>query len=344
MTRYKFLDVARGIGMMLVIIAHSCGLSRYLIYYFIQLFFILSGYLYKPGRSYKESILKKAKRLLIPYFVYNAVLLVFYALMGRTAEETKLSALGILYSRACLYDTTTTATENNIFLLNISNSAMWYLTAFFMASLVYHLVIDKCLESKKFLIGCLTVLTILTMALAELPILLPWSMDIAFVGAIFMIVGTLMGRAKFFEQKWNPGLVIATFVCYVTLTTINTDLNTSIREYGLYGRWSVPFYIIIGISGSTLAIWVARLVQDTIVGKFLCYIGQNTVILLGFHILILEMFAIVVSRFIYVGGLSTPAYVLYHAVRIAVSIAGCLILQKVLDIVKAKLQARKQSC
>lgn len=54
MKHWKYLDVARGIGLLLVIISHSCGLSPYLINYYIPLFFVVSGYLYKPGRSYGE--------------------------------------------------------------------------------------------------------------------------------------------------------------------------------------------------------------------------------------------------------------------------------------------------
>lgn len=38
------------------------------------------------------------------------------------------------------------------------------------------------------------------MALADIPVLLPWSIDLACVGTIFMIAGTLLGRAQFFEK------------------------------------------------------------------------------------------------------------------------------------------------
>lgn len=159
---------------------------------------MVSGYIYKEGRSYKENIEHKAKRLLIPYFGYSAVLLAVYVLMGRTLAETKASAFGILYSRYCLYDTT--VVKDNVYLFTVANGAMWYLTAFFAASLVYHLVIDRCLSDRKFLIGTLIVLTAITMALADIPVLLPWSIDLACVGTIFMIAGTLLGRAQFFEK------------------------------------------------------------------------------------------------------------------------------------------------
>lgn len=326
MKRYKYLDVARGIGLMLVIISHSCGLNTYLIYYYIPLFFVLSGYVYKEGRSYGENIKRKAKRLLLPYFGYSAVLFLFYALIGhRTAEEMKLSAFGIIYSRFCLYDTTLVG-DDNLYLFTVANGAMWYLTAFFAAGLVFHLVIDRCLASRKFLIGCIVVLLLITMALSELPILLPWSADVACVAAVFMIAGTLLGRAEFYEKPWNIPLILATFVVYMVLCTVNPGINMSIREYGIYGWLSVPAFVVIGLSGSMLCIWVARLIQNIFLGSLLAYIGQNTIILLAFHIFGLEIFEILAGKFFDTHAIAGWKFALYHAVRVTVVVCGCVVL------------------
>lgn len=337
MNRYRYLDIARGIGLMLVIISHSCGLSYMLINYYIPLFFIISGYIYRPGRSYGENIARKAKRLLIPYFGYNIFLLLFYVVMGRTLDETKKSALGILYSRCCLYDTT--QFQENIFWLDIANGAMWYLTAFFAACVVYYLVIDRCLSSRKFFIGCCVVFVAVTMALAELPVLLPWSIDVACVAALFMIFGTLLGRAEFFEKNWNILWVLGVFVVYVFLSLINPGINMSLREYGIYGEFSVPFFIAIGVSGSILCVWIAKLVENIFVGRFLEYVGQNTIVLLAFHILGLEIFEILAGKVLDVTALSGAAYVLYHVVRITVAVCGSIVVGIVID--KGKKLFRK---
>lgn len=340
MKRYKYLDVARGIGLMLVIISHSCGLSSYLINFYIPLFFVLSGFVYKGGRSYGENIARKAKRLLIPYFGYSAVLFVFYALIRRSAEEMKWSAFGILYSRYSLYEAS--MTEGNIYLFTIANGAMWYLTAFFAASLVYYLVIDRCLSGKKFLAGCIVVLLAITMALSGLPVLLPWSIDMAAVGALFMLCGTLLGRAEVFEKKWNLPLIVLVFAVYVGLCILNPGINMSVREYGKYGFLSVPFFVLIGLSGSMLCIWLGKLVQGIFIGRILSYIGQNTIILLAFHILGLEIFEMIAGKVINVGALSGIAFVLYHTVRVAVVVVGCLVLGKILDVIKAGWKKHRQ--
>lgn len=335
MKRLRYLDIARGIGLILVIISHSCGLSSYLINYYIPLFFVVSGYIYKEGRGYAENVSRKAKRVLIPYFGYSAVLLAFYALTGRTLDETKASAFGVLYSRYCLYDTT--IFEENTYLFTVANGAMWYLTAFFVSSLVYHLVIDKCLASKNFLTGCTAVLLGITAALSELPVLLPWSIDIACIGALFMIIGTVLGRMEFFERKWSPLFVAATAGVYIGLSTINPGINMSIREYGVYQSYSVPLFLLIGVSGSMLCIWIGKLVQDNFFGRVMEYIGQNTVILLAFHILGFEIFTMIfvkITGVADIASLSPIAYAAYHAVRIVASVCGCLVLGKMIEVGK----------
>lgn len=339
MKRLRYLDIARGVGLLLVIISHSCGLSSYLINYYIPLFFVVSGYIYKEGRGYGENVGHKAKRLLIPYFGYSAVLLAFYAATGRTLKETGESAFGILYSRYCLYDTT--MYQDNVYLFTVANGAMWYLTAFFAASLVYHLVIDRCLADKKFMAGCVAVLVAVTMVLAELPVLLPWSLDLACVGALFMIVGTVLGRAEFFEQKWNLPLLAGTAAVYLVLSTVNPGINMSIREYGTYGRWSVPFFILVGISGSMLCIWFGKLIQNNIAGRVMAYIGQNTIILLAFHIFGLEVFEMIAGKFISIAELSGVSFAAYHAVRITASVCGCLILGKIVECFKSVINRKR---
>ncbi len=330
--RYPYLDIARGIGLLLVIISHSCGLSSYLINYYIPLFFVVSGYIYKEGRSYRENIGRKASRLLLPYFGYSAVLLAFYALLGRNFAETLRSAFGVLYSRYCLYDTTRSV--DNVYLFTVANGAMWYLTAFFVTSLLYHALVDRCLKSVKFLTISLAVLTAVTILLADIPVLLPWSLDLACVGTIFMLAGTFLGRAGYFEKKTSPLSFLLVLAAYIVLSYCNPGINMSVREYGKYQALSVPLFILVGVSGSMICIWMGKFIQNHFVGTFIGYIGKNTIVLLAFHILGLEIFEMIAGKVIHISDLTGITFILYHTARISASVCGCLALGFLLD--KAK--------
>ena len=306
---------------MLVIISHSSGLSSYLINFYIPLFFVLSGYVYKPGRSYAGNVSRKAKRLLIPYFGYSALLFAFYALTGRSAEEMKLSLFGVFYSRFCLYPA---AAEENVYLFTIANGAMWYLTAFFVAGLLYHLVADRCLKSRGFLVGCLVLLAVVTMAFSFLPVLLPWSID-------------LIGAAVFFMLA-NFGVPAG----YIVLSTVNPGINMSLREYGAYGALSVPLFLAIGLGGSMLCIWLGKLIETFAAGRALAYIGQHTILLLSLHIFGLEMFERIAGRFMDPHALTGAGFAAYHAVRVIVVVCGLLILGKLIDLAKVKIGSRRK--
>ena len=142
MRRYPYIDVARGIGMVLVVAGHAMGISMYLTCFFMQLFFVLSGYVYRQGKSYKQNMKRKTERLLVPYFLGSIVLLGIYKVLGRTTKEMLFSGIGVLYSRYCFYNMDIAAEKNNIFFLDIANGAMWYLTSLFTAGAVYYAVID----------------------------------------------------------------------------------------------------------------------------------------------------------------------------------------------------------
>lgn len=83
----------------------------------------------------------------------------------------------------------------------------------------------------------------------------------------------------------------------------------SIREYGIYGAFSVPFFIIVGLTGSLLCIWFGKLIENTAPGRFIAYVGKNTIFLLAFHIFALEVVERIASKFI---AIPVPGAQLYH--------------------------------
>lgn len=320
---YKYLDVARGLALLLVMISHAHGLNRFLIYYYIQVFFIISGYTYRPGRgTYGETIKKKAKRLLIPYFGYSALLWCFYALIRRDGAAMKQSLFGVFYSRFCLYKTTTH--EDNVYLLDIANGAMWYLTAFFVTSLIFYLVADKCLSSWKICTVTSIVLLVATGILNGLTILLPWSIDTAGIAAVLMLIGALLRKYEFFDRPFSFWMVAGALVLYVSMVEFNGRLNMSIREYGKFEALSIPFFLVVSVTGSMLCIWVSKWIQNTVCGKFLSYLGTHTIELMCLHMVGLEVFEIVASRFVDVNAFTGAIKWIYVAVRVTAAVGAAL--------------------
>jgi fucose 4-O-acetylase-like acetyltransferase len=225
--RLKYLDIAKGIGIILVMMSHSCGFpigGYYLTAHYMALFFLISGCVYKSGRTLGNNVRNRLVQLLHPYIFYSVLLLIACIAIGRLQSFSDIvkAIEGIIYSRYCLYYPL--GLDNNTYFSNIYNSAMWFLTAMFCSSVIFYLLIEHCLENKnKLVITCVALITI-TCALSQIPVLLPWSIDTSFIGAFFMTIGCLLERKHYFERKFDvkyAGIIIITFLIYITFCRIN---------------------------------------------------------------------------------------------------------------------------
>lgn len=78
--RKKWLDIAKGIGIIAVVIGHSGSKEANLLYWFhMPLFFVISGFLFKPCLDWKSLLSwvnKRVRQLLIPYISFLGLIVV----------------------------------------------------------------------------------------------------------------------------------------------------------------------------------------------------------------------------------------------------------------------------
>ena len=77
--RMDWVDVAKGWGMILVILGHTAALMgsplHAIVYWFhMPVFFFMSGVLLKPPASLRGAIVRRTKQLMVPYFCYLLIL------------------------------------------------------------------------------------------------------------------------------------------------------------------------------------------------------------------------------------------------------------------------------
>lgn len=75
------LDIIKGILIILVVVGHSGAFYNYIYLFHMAAFFIISGYCYKETynqslKSLQELLLKKIKRLYIPFVCINSLFLI----------------------------------------------------------------------------------------------------------------------------------------------------------------------------------------------------------------------------------------------------------------------------
>ena len=260
--RLRFVDISKGIGLFLVISSHVYGpLMSWSFPFYIPLFFIVSGYCTVRPISLKN----KFKKLIIPYFLFSAILLSIY----RSIHLSDL--IGVLYSRWCLYPL---GSEENVFLLQSGNGPLWFLTSMFVSFILYWL-----LQKSNRVLLLLFLYFSITYCLAYLPLLLPWSLDTAFLMAIFIFVGTEFRKRNILQHidyKW--ALVLS--ILYFVFLHYSGFVNLSVR---IYGR-SLFILFPAALLGSVMILKMSLLIEKGVVGKVLSSIGRHSLSIFCLHI------------------------------------------------------------
>lgn len=272
--RILWLDALKGIGIILVIISHS-GLNipylNYLTAGYIQLFFVVAGFTYKPNLSIVTSLRKKASRLMIPYFFYGLCTLLLFCMIGGANLKNGLE--GLLYGCHSLQ-----AFPNNgdDLLLPKGTSPLWFLPAMFTAYILV-CVVEKSENNKVISI----VIILLQVGLALQPYLFPWSLDISVFFTLCILFGALC-KNFFFTNKSLALFMVALF-SYVLLIKTNGNVNLSIREFGNFGCLSLLLCFLIGIVYTFLLSFICRAFEVSVIVKYLGIIGKQSLRLMCIH-------------------------------------------------------------
>lgn len=340
--RLDYLDVAKGIAIIFVMMGHSCGfpfkLTNVLTAYYMPLFFLISGYVYSEKNDVKTNICKRTKRLVVPYFGYSVFLLFVSMLFGdvRSLEKFKTAILGIIYSRSYIYPEWNLSREP---IMTVMNGPMWFLTAMLCTSIVFFVLVRKQRSGMQWGVICI-MLFALACIFRRLPILLPWSLDTVPVLTIFMLTGYFMKKKNWLQVKVNGvflSLMAIMEVIYLFLVKIYVSSNISIREYGPYGDISVLLFMVIGVMGSWLCIQICRfLCQLSFMKKGLELVGRHSLSLLALHIWVFGCLGYVLSICSAVMSVipQSVAYWLISVIRIGVTILVVLGIDYIMDLRK----------
>lgn len=292
--RLDFIDIAKSIGIIVVMMSHSIGFpfstGYYLTASYMALFFVLSGYTYKAGRRIVENIKRRTVKIGRAYFFYSVCLYIMsivskVLLHSAVTKEYLLIAWGgVFYSTNTLYYPRTV--EPNISFFLVQNAPLWFLTCFIVAGLFFDIAF-AFMRNRKGIIGAIIAGTAVTYLLSDIPIRLPWGIDTAFAGMVFMTFGYWMKKSEMLQKAKNWYRLFVLWGIYISLCIWNPGITMSVREYGEHGVLSSIIFIVVGCIGAILYIEFAMLICNNPLSKrVLCKIGQKTLPILAFHVFV----------------------------------------------------------
>lgn len=291
-TRIQWIDIARGLAIIMVIIGHSQMnyygdyWTRLLFSVHLPIFFVLSGYLYRP-KNYQKELKGGWFNLILPYFA-TVVIGGILILIARLVPNAYILPYRIFLIKdlilSGLYGVNETVTLFHRSIIGIG--AIWFLLAFFFGIQIFNLIMRlQVSDSVKAVI--VLICTIAGVTIAQW-FYLPWSIDSALFAQIFFFSGYLIKKYDLMTRlSWWIVIILA--VIYVYSGTQGTLSVANVRDD------TMVIGVIAGITNSLFLMWVSQKIEA--VGKRfkfnwlitgLAFMGAESLTILCFHLIDLD--------------------------------------------------------
>lgn len=363
--RENWIDAAKVIAISIVLLNHNGivipGVNFWGGMFYVPAFFLLAGYTYSPKEeTYGNFVKRKAKRLLVPYFVANFFMFGFSIvkdlLLGNFAiEKSLLSLIGVFYARNQLFVNGYFMTldfdasllemlasmDRNVYLMTNLNAPTWFLPALFLTLICGDAICRKTKGKRNTLIVIMFVLFILLPIFqAILPVLLPWSLDTLPCFLIFFLMGCILKDVSWFEkQSEQPiikrlGMVLWLLAMLIAAGLINGSSNLSIRDYGKNCLLSV----VAATTSSILLMYALYFMESkwAKVTEVISRPAKYTMSILCYHYFIGQTFITVMMLVFWGKWGNNPLWWTVSLIAIILSVVGPVVLEHLFQMFKTK--------
>ncbi|WP_347028973.1 acyltransferase family protein [Intestinibacter bartlettii] len=261
--RITYLDAAKGVAILLMMLDHIWGfnnpVSEWIYSFHMPIFFIISGILIKytnaEQRNLSKIIISKLKGLLIPYLVFEfGFVIIFGTLHKFDYNVLKWHAYDGL-------------------LLNPANGPLWFLICIFISEIVF-ISIKKYIKNPKIQYLIVSVIYVVPFFVhinnLYVTILLRCCSTIGFIGIGY--ISCLL----VFKKDYSIFVILTVAVVNVILSAINGKVNLYTLNYS-----NPILYTICALLGLYSVIFLLKKMNS----KVLEFLGQNTLFLLGTHMI-----------------------------------------------------------
>ena len=321
--RVEYIDIAKGIGILLVALAHadisiiSPYLHKFIYSFHMPLFFFLSGYFFSVKTPFWSFLKKRFHTILKPYLVTIFLIYIFSISFGNMRFVTAAGRImKAMYATGYYLDWV----------------QLWFLPSLFVTSLFAYLFYRYILlRFNNRYIRWVILLALQAIAVALLDrfypfsmtllgndyILygLPYSLDIVLLSGFFYLLGNEVRQVTSDQRLSNKWILLGTGGFLIALTVLfaqRIDFNTRLFESFIINTAGA-------ISGILFTLTVSKQIEirTTRLASVLKYIGQASLFILIFHVPIQEFWG---GKIFYVTGMQTISIVSAFVISILISL------------------------
>lgn len=258
--RAEYLDIAKGIGILLVVWAHAKGpFSAYIYQFHMPLFFLISGYLFNERNTVKQFIVKKVQTLYIPFVFWNIIFTIVEQILQISHFSRK--EFGSTIIKILL-----TISKSGSFL-----GATWFLGSLFVVSVVYKIVdryLPQTREKSLILLLMSTVISYIGFSVT-FPYMISRTMVLTVFFAVGRVVRDYREKLTLYETFVMTLFSIAVFVLIGKYNSANMGAN----EY----RYRLLF-VIGALAASYIVIEISKYIEIHLkyLKKIFCFWGRKS--------------------------------------------------------------------
>lgn len=287
--RDRSIDILKGFGIILMVLGHigfGDPFSQFCASFYMPLFYVISGYLLNDKRSAGRFILKKAKTLMIPYYVFgSAGMVLSYFLQHDTFMERLYNFF--LFPSATIMS---------------SAGAVWFLMSLFISESIYYLFF-KFLKNKHLTaIPCVILCVILTVVPNYFDVLLPFTLNTVGISLVYIHFGFLL---RLFAEKnkqknaltLGPLLIAVLLVAHFVLCFFaNGKTNYRLAQFDK----SMLLYLFISMI-AIIGYWnlSKKLKQPRLLLDYLNFVGKNSIVYLVTNQILIRIYKQLFSSYMY---------------------------------------------
>ena len=314
--RVLWLDVFKGIGIILIVLGHIYrgeALLNWLFTFHVALFFFASGWLYRE-REIRRDVFRRIRTILVPYFVLGLLIWVYWVFL-----ERRFRAVSTTPAKALL-----ALLLGEYPLLDPFHSHLWFLPCFFVTSVLYNILRRTVGKSGTLVAVC----AMSGLYIAEsftgfrIPVL-PWGLDRACWYIAFFYLGNTAHESGITDSlsQWNPFVTgICALVCFC---------------FGFVGSVFLPrsgiLWYLLGIIGIAGTVFAALGICAFCTPRILPRLGQATLVILCVHGPIYRVLSKVTAMLMHADAEAVRSSFPLALLITAATLALCQVIYRILD-------------
>ncbi|MFI3200875.1 MAG: acyltransferase family protein [Eubacteriales bacterium] len=302
--RLEYLDIAKGIGILLIVMGHAMlGVPDVILWFtktfHLPLFYIVSGIVIAHGKEVEQPFLtickRKCRQLLVPYFIFSFIAIAF-VIKEFLMELDNRAYIGVLLVRFI-----------QTFTLS-GTSVLWFLPSLLIGELIFIKLLQqisqkswkiKALSYLLMSLATLVMLYVMVPSKEEFDVTLGWGIYIvesilktlirAVIAAFFLMIGygveygRVFVRNKLEKKNRFPLVVAGGIASYVLCNSIAT--RNTIEDLNRLHVGNPVFFILNAIVGSIFILCFSQLLTYLpIVNRILGYCGKNSLLIMVTHL------------------------------------------------------------